>query len=187
MLAQSRGRLAAAVAAVAGVLGFLAPAAHADPLTTARYQLNAADGHVIQSANCLTDQQAAATSLCQTLIGRDGQIVPWERDARAAGAATATFTEAGDGFTGTSTYTIPADDSSPYQLTTTGFYPPSTRIVTHRYRITSITATVNEQRCLVDPNVAYCVVTAMQPIDDHAATARKAPRAHKRLHRSHRR
>jgi hypothetical protein len=180
MPAQSRGRLTAAVAVVAGVLGAFVPAAHADPLTTARYQLNAADGHVIQSANCLTDQQAAGTSLCQSLIGRNGQQVLWERDARAAGAATATFTEAGDGFTGTSTYTVPADDNSPYQLTTTGFYPPSRKITTHRYRITSVTALANETKCLVDPQVAVCVISAMQSIDDRAGAARHKSRSHKR-------
>jgi hypothetical protein len=179
MPAHSRG-LIAALGAVAGVLGALVPAAHADPLTTARYQLNAADGHLIQSANCLTDQHAAATSFCQSLIARNGQPVPWERDARAAGAATATFSEAGDGFTGTSTYTIPADDNSPYELTTTGSYPPSTKVTTHRYRITSITATINESKCLLDPQVAFCVFTSMQPIDDHAAAARNTHRAHKR-------
>ena len=101
------GSVLLGIAALA-LLAILAPAANAANLTTAQITLKDRSGHVIRHADCLTDTAANRTSLCQFLTARGThktgrQVFQWVADARAAGAATAAFTESGDSFTGTST------------------------------------------------------------------------------------
>ena len=204
-----RARKTALVATFACLGGFAAAAAspaHANPLSTATYRLEAADGATIEQADCLTDQQAAETAFCQSLIARnDGTELPssgsetlqWLRDARAAGAAKVITTEAGDGFTGRTTYTVPATDDSPYLETSVGTYPPSTQTKTSRYEVISINALAAELDCLTGgdpsrvltgPYGAYCRVDSVRPLPaPHAATASAKRRYGKprRKHRAH--
>jgi hypothetical protein len=192
--------LVATLGCLAGVAAALAPAAHADPLTVATYQLKAADGSTLAQADCLADQTAAQTTFCQALIGRyDGtrpaqpgsQTLQWLRDARAAGAATVVLTEAGDGFAGHTTYTVPADDTSPYQETTVGSYPPATRIKTSRYQIASIDALAAEIDCVTGRNQtqitpgSYCIVDSVRPLPSSAASEASARRSHRGARRRH--
>jgi hypothetical protein len=197
-------RKTALVATLASLAGFAAVSpAHANPLSTATYRLEAADGTTIQQADCLADQQAAQTSFCQSLIGRSDGTKPttsgsatlqWLRDARAAGAAKVITTEAGDGFNGRTTYTVPADDDSAYQETSVGTYPPSTRVKTSRYAVTSINALAAELDCvtgrdpsriLSGPYGAFCRVDSVRPVTAPRA-ASSAKRRHGKAHRPRR-
>jgi hypothetical protein len=202
-----QARKTALVATFACLGGFAAAAAspaHADPLSTATYRLEAADGATIAQADCLTDQQAAETSFCQSLIARNDGTKPaktgsetlqWLRDARAAGAAKVITTEAGDGFTGRTTYTVPADDDSAYRETSVGTYPPSAQTRTSRYEVTSINALAAELDCMTGrdpsrvqagPYGAYCRVDSVRPLP--AADTASAKRRHgntRRRHRAH--
>jgi len=196
--------LAATFACLGGFAAAAASPAHANPLSTATYRLEAADGATIQQADCVTDLQAAETSFCQSLIARnDGTKLPnsgsetlqWLRDARAAGAAKVITTEAGDGFTGRTTYTVPATDDSPYLETSVGTYPPSTQTKTSRYEVSSINALAAELDCLTGrdpsrvlagPYGAYCRVGSMRPLPAPHAVSTSAKRRHGKPRHEHR-
>jgi hypothetical protein len=164
----------------------------------------AADGATVEQADCLTDQRAAETTFCQSLIARNDGTTPtpsgsetlqWLRDARAAGAAKVITTEAGDGFTGRTTYTVPADDNSAYLETSVGTYPPSTQTRTSRYEVTSINALAAELDCLTGrdpsrvqagPYGAYCSVDSVRPLPARHAGTASAKRRHGNARRKHR-
>jgi hypothetical protein len=196
--------LVATLACLGGFAAAAASPAHADPLSNATYRLEAADGATIEQADCLTDQQAAETTFCQSLIARNDGTKPttsgsetlqWLRDARATGAAKVITTEAGDGFTGRTTYTVPANDESAYQETSVGTYPPSTQTKTSRYEVTSINALAAELDCMTGrdpsrvqtgPYGAYCRVDSLRLLPAPHATTASAKRRHGKTRRKHR-
>jgi hypothetical protein len=189
---------------LAGMTATLAPPAHANPLTVAGYQLKAADGRTLAHADCLTDRAAEQTTFCQALVGRgDGtapaksgsQTLQWLRDARTAGAATMVFTEDGDGFAGQTTYAIPTDDTSAYEVSTVGSYPPSTQRKVSHYEISSINALAAEIDCLTGrspdqvtsgPYGPYCRLAATRPVAQEQPIAGAAHQRHdsRRHHKS---
>jgi len=193
-----RARTTAIVAVVAGLALGTASQARADALTRAGYQLRAGDGRIIGQGDCLTDPSAAATSFCGALIGRNDGSAParsgaatlqWLRDARAAGAATVILIEAGDGFDGRTTYSVPADDTTAYRETTVGSYPPSTRVQTRSYEVAGINAMAAVIDCIsgTDPSRVktgpygnYCVDDAVRPV-----AAPRAASAGRHRHRAH--
>jgi hypothetical protein len=197
-----RAYTTAVVATLAGLALGAAPQARADALTTATYQLKASDGRTIQQGDCLTDSAAAATSFCQSLIARnDGSrpaqsgswVLQWLRDARATGAAAVIFTEAGDGFDGRTTYTVPANDTSSYRMTTVGSYPPSTRVRSSSYEITSINAMAAVSDCLsgidtsqvkTGPYGPFCVVDDIHPVARPRGSVTSAKKHHGKLRKA---
>jgi hypothetical protein len=193
--------LVATFACLGGFAAAAASPADANPLSKATYRLEAADGATIEQADCLAGQPAAETTFCQSLIARsDGtkptasgsETLQWLRDARAAGAAHVITTEAGDGFTGRTTYTVPADDDSAYRETSVGTYPPSTQTKTSRYEVTSINALAAELDCmtgrdpsrvLAGPYGAFCRVDSLRPLPAPHATTASATRRHGKTRR----
>jgi len=100
------------------------------------------------------------------------------------------FTEAGDGFDGRTTYSVPANDTSSYRTTNVGTYPPSTRVSSSSYEVASINAMAAVIDCVsgndaslvkTGPYGPYCVDDAVRPVALPRGTVTSAKKHHGKL------